>query len=131
MKTLKIEIPQGYEIDKEKSTFENIVFKLTKKELPKSWEELNLPINAFATSEQVLAVDAMRQLSQLLAVYNDGWMPDWSDCSQKYIIRFQDNNIDTNSFMSTQYFLSLKTTELRDKFLTNFRSLILTAKPLL
>ena len=26
-KTLKIEIPDGYEIDKEKSTFENIVFK--------------------------------------------------------------------------------------------------------
>ena len=26
-KTLKIEIPNGYEIDKEKSTFENIVFK--------------------------------------------------------------------------------------------------------
>lgn len=27
MKTLKIEIPKGYEIDKEKSTFENIIFK--------------------------------------------------------------------------------------------------------
>ena len=26
-KTLKIEVPKGYEIDKEKSTFENIVFK--------------------------------------------------------------------------------------------------------
>jgi Cdc6-like AAA superfamily ATPase len=26
-KTLKIEVPNGYEIDKEKSTFENIVFK--------------------------------------------------------------------------------------------------------
>lgn len=26
-KSLKIEIPKGYEIDKEKSTFENIVFK--------------------------------------------------------------------------------------------------------
>ena len=26
-KELKIEVPQGYEIDKEKSTFEKIVFK--------------------------------------------------------------------------------------------------------
>lgn len=27
MKTFKVNVPEGYEIDKEKSTFENIVFK--------------------------------------------------------------------------------------------------------
>jgi hypothetical protein len=32
MKTLKINIPEGYEIDKEQSTFENIVFKELKNE---------------------------------------------------------------------------------------------------
>lgn len=37
-KELKIQVPEGYEIDKENSTFENIVFK--RKELPKSWEDL-------------------------------------------------------------------------------------------
>ena len=42
-KELKIQVPEGYEIDKEKSTFEKIVFK--KKEdikpisVPRSWEE--------------------------------------------------------------------------------------------
>ena len=40
-KELKIEIPQGYEIDHQKSTFEKIVFKkadpFTK--LPKTWKE--------------------------------------------------------------------------------------------
>ena len=35
---LKIDIPEGYEIDKEKSTFEKIVFK-EKCTYPKSWEE--------------------------------------------------------------------------------------------
>ena len=39
MKNLKITAPQGYEIDKDKSTFENIVFKKLN-ELPKTWEHL-------------------------------------------------------------------------------------------
>lgn len=39
MKELKIEVPEGYEIDKEKSTFEKIVFKKIKVELPKTWDE--------------------------------------------------------------------------------------------
>ena len=38
-KELKIEIPAGYEIDKEKSTFEKIVFKKKKDTKPRSWEE--------------------------------------------------------------------------------------------
>jgi hypothetical protein len=39
MKELKIEVPHGYEIDTEKSTFEKIVFKKIKVELPKTWDE--------------------------------------------------------------------------------------------
>lgn len=37
-KELKIEVPQGYEIDKQKSTFEKIIFKKIP-DNPKSWEE--------------------------------------------------------------------------------------------
>ena len=37
-KELKIEIPQGYEIDRQKSTFEKIIFKKIP-ENPKTWEE--------------------------------------------------------------------------------------------
>ena len=37
-KEIKIEVPQGYEIDKEKSTFEKIIFKKIP-ENPKTWEE--------------------------------------------------------------------------------------------
>lgn len=37
-KEVKIEVPQGYEIDKEKSTFEKIVFKKIDN-TPKTWEE--------------------------------------------------------------------------------------------
>ena len=37
-KEVKIEVPQGYEIDRQKSTFEKIVFKKIP-ENPKTWEE--------------------------------------------------------------------------------------------
>ena len=37
-KELKIEVPQGYEIDRQKSTFEKIVFKKIP-ENPKTWED--------------------------------------------------------------------------------------------
>ena len=38
-KELKIQIPEGYEIDKEKSTFEKIVFKKKENAKPRSWKE--------------------------------------------------------------------------------------------
>lgn len=38
-KELKIDTPLGYEIDREKSTFEKIIFKKVKNFRPKTWEE--------------------------------------------------------------------------------------------
>ena len=38
-KEIKINCPEGFEVDKENSTFECIKFKSIKKELPKTWEE--------------------------------------------------------------------------------------------
>lgn len=38
-KEIKIEVPEGYEIDKENSTFEKIVFKKINDGYPKSWDE--------------------------------------------------------------------------------------------
>lgn len=38
-KEIKINVPDGYEIDKENSTFECIKFKPIEKKLPKTWEE--------------------------------------------------------------------------------------------
>ena len=153
MKNFKIEIPAGYEIDKEKSTFENIVFKEVEK-LPKKWEELKdikgffIDVdsiifdadcvvekedkNVFATKEQAEAVIALAQLSQLMKVYNEGWVPDWTDDNEKYVIYFTDNKIEKHSYYCyIQYFLSFKTEEIRDVFLKNFEDLILIAKPLL
>jgi hypothetical protein len=154
MKTLKIEIPNGFEIDKENSTFEQIVFKEIEKALPKNWKELktlkgyyvngndaysgedfsirNSNKNIFATEEQAKASIALAQLSQLREVYRNGWVPDFKNASEiKYCIFLEGNNITTNWFYKSNLFLSFQDEKTRDLFLENFKDLIEQAKPLM
>jgi hypothetical protein len=155
MKTFKIEVPNGYEIDKVKSTFENIVFKEVKKELPKKWEDLEIDNgyyvtddseikggdgefssvnenkNTFATKEQAEASIALAQLSQLREVYRNGWKPDWTDNNGKFTIFVNDNEIKKEVFRNVSVFLSFKDEETRDLFFENFHKLIEIAKPLM
>lgn len=154
-KEMKIQAPEGYEIDREKSTFEKIVFKKIERELPKSWEELKVvegfyidedshihdcPMvdvlrknkNVFPTEEEAEACLALAQLCQLRDRYNDGWKPDWEDYEQfKWCIVFFKDNIRVAEYLFIKKMLAFKTEELRDKFLENFRDLIKIAKPLL
>jgi hypothetical protein len=128
---------------------------LGKKELPKSWEELDwldgyyvdsssdvnplndggiLPRNhnIFATREQAEASIALAQLSQLMKVYNGDWVADWNRITQdKFCIEFCNDIINKVTNVGTSKFLSFKDAETRDLFLENFSDLILTAKPLL
>lgn len=154
-KEMKIEVPAGYMIDKEKSTFEKIVFKKIERELPKSWEELHMikgwfvengsgiyefencftiskNRNLFPTKEEAEACVALAQLCQLRDRYNDGWKPDWNNGKEyKYSIVINNGRPFVETYFNVQKVLSFKTKELRDKFLENFRDLIETAKPLL
>ena len=154
-KELKIEVPTGYEIDREKSTFENIIFKKIERELPKSWEDLyevggwfvdfhsnvvtsgsmrtgDSVKNRFPTEEEAEACLALAQLCQLRDRYNYGWKPDWEDDGEiKYCIEFFKGKIEKECHYVTKRVLCFRTRELRDKFLENFRDLIETAKPLL
>ena len=143
MKKLKINVPKGYEIDKEKSTFENIVFKEISK-LPSSWEDLEvvegydpeyLPyfigMNTFKTREQSEASVALAQLSQLRDVYRQGWEPDWELSGLKYSINLHKNEISLTDFVYFNHFLSFQDRETAELFLENFRDLIEKAKPLM
>lgn len=153
-KEMKIQAPEGYEIDKEKSTFEKIVFKKVD-DLPKSWEELEFidgffvsslsdiakignnttndknNKNVFPTKEEAEACLALAQLCQLRDRYNDGWKPDWEDSYVKYILYYWGDDITKTHCTNARTLLSFKTQKLRDEFLENFRDLIETAKPLL
>ena len=154
IKEFKIQVPEGYEIDRENSTFEKIVFKKIERELPKSWEDLyevggwfvdfhsdvvtsgsmrtgdNVK-NRFPTKKEAEACLALAQLCQLRDRYNDGWKPNWKNGTEKYSIYFNADKIYSGDIYKTQSVLSFKTKELRDKFLENFRDLIEIAKPLL
>jgi hypothetical protein len=155
MKTLNIEIPKGYEIDRENSTFEKIVFKEIKKELPKSWYELNCldgcyvgrdcdlvkvtdaviefdNRNVFKTGEQAEASIALAQLSQLREVYRQGWEPDWNHPTEKkHGIFFGEGEPAITAFFNTNCFLSFQTEKIATQFLENFRDLIMKARPLM
>lgn len=153
-KEVTISIPEGYEIDKEKSTFEKIVFKKKEQSLPKTWEELEQISgyfvgndsetssvkhyanttdnrNVFFSKEQAEASVALAQLTQLREVYRQGWVPDWADGSEKYCIVFYRNDFEKNLYTSHNKFLSFQTAEIQNEFLENFKDLIMQAKPLL
>lgn len=158
-KSVTITAPEGYEVDKERSSFEKIVFRaLPDKGLPKTWEELgeiygyyvdsnscvdNLPIapfptrqrtrNTWPTLEEAEASIALAQLCQLRDRYNGGWKPDWGKESGefKHCINIECGKITTNRWNTTQHVLAFKTPELRDEFMKNFADLIEKAKPLL
>lgn len=155
-KEMKIQVPEGYEIDREKSTFDSIVFKkIEEKALPKSWEGLlgvsgcyvdsNSKVdvfkgcfakeetkNVFPTRAEAEACLALSQLCQLRDRYNDGWKPDWKNEKElKYVIEIFWDNIVKREYECRYKVLAFKTEELRDEFLKNFRELIWIAKPLL
>lgn len=152
-KIIETHIPDGYEIDREKSTFEKIVLKQKENDLPSSWDqlenikgyyidsmsELNFSycgptkhnLNTFATEEQAKASIALAQLSQLREIYRNGWKPDYLSLISKYSIVFHCDKPKIEDFMNFQYFLTFETKEIARKFLTNFYDLIQQAKPLL
>jgi hypothetical protein len=155
MEELKIQVPDGYEVDKENSTFETIKFK-KKKGLPSSWGELGEVggyfvagyseiesisygyadennRNIFATKEQAEAAIALAQLSQLYKVYREfeGGEIDWTKETRKYTIIRIRNKIHLEIDFTYPSFLAFTKEETRDLFYDNFKDLIKQAKPFL
>ena len=151
-KEINIIPPVGYEIDKENSTFEKIVFKKIN-ELPKTWEDLKYisgyyisscygikhsslincckyAKNIFPTKELAEAALALAQLLQLRDRYNGdnkGFIYD----KDNYCLAVSANSIFKDWNIYTQRVLAFRTRELRDEFYDNFKDLIEIAKPLL
>ena len=155
---LKINIPEGYEIDKEKSTFEEIVFKKVEDsltELPKTWEEYKScsrddtsyffcnPLksikaslfsgvyNEFSTEERVKQYVALGKLLQL----RDYWVSNWKDDSNNFvaaIYHFDGEIVNTNvsKKRSSNYPLTFPTREMAKEFKNCFEDLIKEAYPL-
>lgn len=106
-----------------------------KKELPKSWDEYikkhckenpiyKRHLAIFLSHNLTPKYEAMYKLEELMAVYNDGWEPDWDSTQNKYTINREGNNIRKNSLYFTYSFLAFKDELTRDAFFTNFQPLI-------
>lgn len=154
-KILSIEIPNGYEIDKEQSSFERIVFKKIGAGLPESWREfcsvtkrggffLNTQCDAqyvadsgtlsptydrniLESADDCEAHLALMQLHRLRDCYRQGWKPTSDDIG---VSVFVDCHGVTRE-ACTSRFLSFPNREIAAKFAVNFKDLLSTAKELL
>ena len=148
MKELRVEVPQGYEIDKESSTFECIKFKpirdiKTTEDLIETdgritgyWINDDAEIcesyslcyreynnNVFLSEKEARSALAMAQISQLMPYYGGAITDEeWEskDISKIYTIERIGNKIfrRTSHFNMYQY-LAFRTKEQRDSFLNN------------
>lgn len=150
-KKLKINIPEGYEIDKEKSTFEEIVFKKVEDplaKLPKTWEEyckrtkgytsyygysinentyetkFDGFYNEFFTKERVKQYVALGKLLQL----RDYWVDDWKINSDIIYVIYK--NVIMATMPNSGFPLTFPTKEMTEEFKNCFEDLIKEAYPL-
>lgn len=154
-KELKIEIPQGYEIDKEKSTFEKIVFKKTDplSGLPKTWEEYfecekrgskqfysDISSSSFSgaycefpSKERVKQYIALGKLLQLRDYWVGDWKPDLPNFNDSVFAVFYSDiseNIEIYRTTYSNYPLTFPTTKMANEFVNCFEDLIKEAYPL-
>lgn len=147
MKNLKIQVPEGYEIDKEKSTFEEIIFKKKEDKLPTSVDEIegrrwyinefgfikkskssHETINQVSSEERAEAFLALMQLVEL----RDAWNGDWK-CEEgwSYVIVYKGGRLQILELRITRMVLCFKDSKTAEEFLETFRGLIETAKELI
>ena len=152
-KKLKINIPEGYEIDREKSTFEEIVFKKIEDplaKLPKTWEEYckrtkgytsyyGDPIDydthetkfskfygEFSTEERVQQYVALGKLLQL----RDYWVKGYSEFRYAVYGDRLDGTAICDWCFHTNHPLTFPTNEMAEKFKECFGYLIKKTYPL-
>lgn len=146
-KELNIIPPIGYEIDRQKSTFEKIIFKKIP-ENPKTWEDycslmegekvyhtdfyyiiirsFQNAHNMFATKERAKQFIALGKLLQL----RDYWVKRSKFKDAIGVFTWSDGLIDTTKCDLNDYAITFPTQEMADKFITCFRDLIKQAYPL-
>ena len=146
-KELKIIPPIGYEIDRQKSTFEKIIFKKIP-ENPKTWEEYcslmkgktvyytncsTITVSGFSDAHDKFVTkkraDQFIALGKLLQL-RDYWVKRSKFEDAICIYTWNDGLIATDDCDINEYALTFPTQEMADKFITCFRDLIKQASPL-
>lgn len=135
-KEIKIQVPEGYEIDKEKSSFEKIIFK--KKRVINTWDNLRLiegyyigskgeiieykqgnaiysNRNIFLNEKYTKSALALAQISQLLPYYDSN--VNWYKVTDKYCIVRIGNRICIETWQSSYHLLAFYSKEEAERFL--------------
>lgn len=143
-KEVKIEVPQGYEIDRQKSTFEKIIFKKIP-ENPKTWEEYckltkgsysnyasttNIvnkdrytgTYNEFTTKERAEQFIALGKLMQL----RDYWVRGYKEFKYALLVTRNENILvyDWSGYRTYPHILTFPTQEMAEEFKECFSDLI-------
>ena len=159
-KIVKITPPEGYEVDEDKSTFKEIVFKKIGGEYPKSWEEclyqnryhyyidtcskisdsstidssyINKYYNSLPNKESSEQVLALCQLLLIKDIYNEGISTDdIPEGKMMWGLHVEQNQNIIIYFTDLHYSVLIFYKEKAAReFLKNFKDLILKAAPLL
>ena len=134
-KEVKIEVPQGYEIDRQKSTFEKIVFKKIP-ENPKTWEDycslmkgekvyytyydyviindFSDAHNQFSNRERARQFIALGQLMQL----RDYWVRGYKEFKYALLVTRNGNILvyDWNGYRTYPHILTFPTEKMAEEF---------------
>jgi hypothetical protein len=151
-KEIKITIPEGYEIDKEQSTFEKILFKKKDNKYPKTWEECIDILNSLKTRFCYIASNSelhetydcckstidyntlpskeiaekfliLQKLYTCRQAYVGNWEPDIKNYEQiKYCLVYERNTISLGTYTSTCRMFSFPTKEMGKDFIINFNN---------
>ena len=148
-KELKIEIPQGYEIDRQKSTFEKIIFKKIP-ENPKTWEEYcslmkgktvyytncnNITVSGFSDAHDKFATKKRAEqfiaLGKLLQL-RDYWVRGYKEFKYALLVTRNENILvyDWSGYRTYPHILTFPTEKMAEEFKDCFEDLIKQAYPL-
>jgi len=142
MKTLKITPPKGFEIDKDKSTFDEIVFKPINNWV-NGWEQLKISEDSFVLrsgagffapitfTDNINQYINLQKLIDLRDSVNKGWEPDWTDNSTKSCLINYINEVCIVDWSYTRTIIHFKDKETAERFLETHRELIESVKELL
>lgn len=152
-----INIPEGYEIDKEQSTERQIVLRKIDNRV-RSWEEYcdkmegkdsyyfneivgkicsakfkeDFILSEFVDDEDVVAIVAFSKLRKLRKQWIGEWKPDYNNYNEvKFTIITAENEISRGERYTVSCSMSFPTEEMRDEFFNCFKDLLEQAKTLL
>lgn len=99
-KELKIQVPEGYEIDKENSTFECIKFKekvISYQDVLKELGEPSMTTIFYNSVNHLYKIEALNKLIFVAKYLNNGWVPDFNSYeSGKFFIGVECDKIYIN-----------------------------------